>query len=518
MADLKISQLNSLAGGSLANNDVLAVVDTSASETKKITSKDLVQYGYGLIDASTLDGDIIEAGTTSARGTIQLTDSTSSTSLTTAATPNSVKAAYDLANSAMPKAGGTFTGNISFEGTADDFETTFAITDPTADRTITFKDESGTVAYLSDISGISGFLALTGGTMTGQILGDNSTSASTPGYAFDGDPNTGLLRTGADELALVTGGTARLTADASGNINIPGNLSVQGTTTTIDSTTLVVKDKNIEMGAVTSPTDVTADGGGITLKGTTDKTINWIDSTDAWTFSEHVDLASTKEIRIAGTKVLDATSLGSGVVSSSLTSVGTIATGTWSATTIAVNKGGTGQTSYTDGQLLIGNSTGNTLAKSTLTAGSGISITNGSGSITIAATASGDVTLNGVQTLTNKTLTDPAIIGTILEDVYTISDGAAFEIDPGNGSIQLITLGANRTPKATNFAAGEAVTLMVDDGSAYTLTWSDSTFGGSGVVWKTGGGNAPTLNTTGYTVIVLWKVGTQVYGARVGDA
>ncbi len=100
----------------------------------------------------------------------------------------------------------------------------------------------------------------------------------------------------------------------------------------------------------------------------------------------------------------------------------------------------------------------------------------------------GDVTLTGTQTLTNKTLTDPAIIGTILEDVFTITDGAAFEIDPGNGSIQLITLGANRTPKATNFAAGESVTLMVDDGSAYTLTWSDSTFGGSGVVWKTGGG------------------------------
>ena len=105
-----------------------------------------------------------------------------------------------------------------------------------------------------------------------------------------------------------------------------------------------------------------------------------------------------------------------------------------------------------------------------------------------------------------------------MEDVYTISDGAAFEIDPGNGSIQLITLGANRTPKATNFAAGESVTLMVDDGSAYTLTWTDATFGGSGVVWKTDGGSAPTLNTSGYTVIVLWKVSTQVYGARVGDA
>jgi hypothetical protein len=187
----------------------------------------------------------------------------------------------------MPKAGGTFTGNISFEGSTDDaFETTFAITDPTADRTITFKNESGTVAYLSDISGISTFLPLAGGTMTGQILGDDSTSASTPGYAFDGDPDTGLLRTGANELGLVTGGTSRLTIDASGNVVIPGNFTVQGTTTTIDTTTLVVKDKNIEMGAVATPTDVTADGGGITLKGTTDKTINWVDATDAWTSSE----------------------------------------------------------------------------------------------------------------------------------------------------------------------------------------------------------------------------------------
>jgi hypothetical protein len=124
--------------------------------------------------------------------------------------------------------------------------------------------------------------------------------------------------------------------------------------------------------------------------------------------------------------------------------------------------------------------------------------------------------LDAAQTFTAvQTLTDPAIIGTILEDVYTITDGAAFEVDPSNGSVQLITLGANRTPKATNFAAGESITLMVDDGTAYTLTWTDATWGGSGVVWI--GGSAPTLATSGYTVIQFWKVSTTVYGAYVGD-
>ena len=120
--------------------------------------------------------------------------------------------------------------------------------------------------------------------------------------------------------------------------------------------------------------------------------------------------------------------------------------------------------------------------------------------------------------ITTGTFVDPAITGTILEDIFTITDGAAFEVDPGNGSIQLITLGASRTPKCTNFVAGESVTLTVDDGTAYTITWTDATWGTGGVVWKTNAGAAPTLNTSGYTVIVLWKVSTQVYGARVGDA
>ena len=119
-----------------------------------------------------------------------------------------------------------------------------------------------------------------------------------------------------------------------GNLTVGGNFTVNGTTTTIDSTTLSVEDKNIEIGKVSSPSDTTADGGGLTLKGTTDKTFNWVDATDSWTSSEHLDLLSSKVLKIAGTQILSATALGSSVVSSSLTSLGTIATGVWQGTPI----------------------------------------------------------------------------------------------------------------------------------------------------------------------------------------
>jgi len=57
------------------------------------------------------------------------------------------------------------------------------------------------------------------------------------------------------------------------------------------------------------------------------------------------------------------------------------------------------------------------------------------------------------------------------------------------------------------------LTLMVDDGTARTITWTSLA-----VTWKTNNGAAPTLNTTGYTAIQLWEVGNVIYGARVGDA
>jgi hypothetical protein len=96
------------------------------------------------------------------------------------------------------------------------------------------------------------YLAKTGGLMTGQIFGDNSTSLSTPAYAFDGDGNTGIGRTGTDELALVTGGVARLTADAAGNINVSGGLSKNGTDVVITTDARLADMRTPTDGSVTN--------------------------------------------------------------------------------------------------------------------------------------------------------------------------------------------------------------------------------------------------------------------------
>jgi len=123
---------------------------------------------------------------------------------------------------------------------------------------------------------------------------DGSTSA--PAFSFNSDPNTGISG-GSDTLTFSTGGTGRMSISSAGLVNIVGDLTVGGTTTTINTATLDVEDKNITLGKVSTPTDTTADGGGLTLKGATDKTFNWVNSTDSWTSSEHLSVSGQKEVR-----------------------------------------------------------------------------------------------------------------------------------------------------------------------------------------------------------------------------
>lgn len=115
------------------------------------------------------------------------------------------------------------------------------------------------------------------------------------------------------------------------------------------------------------------------------------------------------------------------------------------------------------------------------------------------------------QTLYSKSLSNPIFTGAYTESIYVVS-GTTPALTPANGTIQVWTLTGNSTPTLEGtFIAGRSMTLMIDDGTAYTITWPS-------VTWKTDAGTAPALNTSGLTAIQLWRVGDIVYGARVGDA
>ena len=94
--------------------------------------------------------------------------------------------------------------------------------------------------------------------------------------------------TGTANEVEVSASIGAITVGLPDDVTIAGNLTVNGTTTTVNSTTVTVDDKNIELGSVASPSDTTADGGGITLKGASDKTILWNNSTDNWTFNQAI--------------------------------------------------------------------------------------------------------------------------------------------------------------------------------------------------------------------------------------
>jgi hypothetical protein len=186
----------------------------------------------------------------------------------------------------------------------------------------------GTATQCVAIGGDGAFVSLSGNqTITGNKIFTGSITVS--GATIDGFTTTG-------------------------NVTIGGNLTVNGTTTTINSTTVSVDDKNIELAATASPSDSSADGAGFTIKGDTDKTFNWLNATDAFTSSEHIALANGKAFYINGVNVLSATSLGSNIVSSSLTTVATISGGTWQGSAIGLAYGGTGATTASGARTNLG--------------------------------------------------------------------------------------------------------------------------------------------------------------------
>jgi hypothetical protein len=104
------------------------------------------------------------------------------------------------------------------------------------------------------------------------------------------------------QSTLTTTGSATI----GGNATIAGNLTVEGVTTTVNTSTLIVEDKNIELAATSSPTDSLADGAGFTIKGSSDKTLTWSNTTKCFTVNQGLDIEHVIETVTANSTAINA--------------------------------------------------------------------------------------------------------------------------------------------------------------------------------------------------------------------
>lgn len=320
---------------------------------------------------------------------------------------------------------------------------------------------------------------------------------------------------GATSLYASAGANNITIGGATSTVLLPGNLTVSGTTTFIDTQNLRVEDSVIDLNSNDAGAGVGSNqNGGINiLSSTPSNTVTLLVTGSDGGYLESssgLSVASGKAFKVAGTDVLTATALGSSVVSSSLTSVGTIATGVWNGTAIGTAFGGTGQdfssstgfiqlsggnasvvaaidvstditgilpvanggtgldgSAATNGQLLIGNGSG--YALNTLTAGSGISISNASGAITITNTGGGFTASQSYTAgaSTNISLTVPtgssSTVGFLAQ--ILMDDGS----DPGNSGLVEISGVITRSTGAPLAPTLDIIVIPGADGDKVSL-------------------------------------------------
>jgi hypothetical protein len=339
--------------------------------------------------------------------------------------------------------------SIVFEGSsADASETTLTVTNPTGDRTITLPDATGTVALTNNK------LDVFASTTSAELRTVISDETGTGGLVF------------ADTPTLITPNIGAATGTS---LVLSGDLTVNGTTTTINSTEITIDDKNLVLGSVATPTDAGADGGGLTLKGATDKTLNWVDATDAWTSSEHFNIASGKSYYVNGTALKD--------VSETLTNK-TITSPTVSGLTLS------------DGSIVIEGSTANdfetTLTVTDPTGDRTITFQDGTG--TVAFTSDITVSASSTNTFTNKSiaLSTNTVTGTLAEFNTALSDA------------DFVSLAGTETLTNKTLTSPTLTTPNIGVATATSITLADALIGSA----------TTSLSTTSATVVDSWSAST----------
>jgi cytoskeletal protein CcmA (bactofilin family) len=393
-----IATANGLSGGTITTTGTLGVTTGSTltvntagihvNSALSITSLTLAGAASGITTLAA--GNTTITGFANVTGNVQIS-AINATSFGATLTSNSTTAILTVGNSSV-----TATMNSStFSGTANNSTNLGGSSLATVQGQIT---GNAATAYTNAVSytdtkigtANTAMVANAGAAYTNAIaIAANGSNISSGTVAFARLPSlfVGTTTIQSTSAAQAVSGITTLAAGnttITGDITVSGNLTINGTTTNINSTNLLVEDKNIILGDVTTPSDVTADGGGITLKGGTDKTFNWVDATDSWTASEHIDLAAGKVYKIGTTTIANSTALGTGILASSLTSVGTLSSLTLGGALSGVTTLAAGNTTIT----------GFANVSTTLQVGGNTTITGNTTSMLIVGTAVDGVDAN----------------------------------------------------------------------------------------------------------------------------
>lgn len=369
--------------------------------------------------------------------------------LFTGGTHSGIAATYDDTNAAVNldvadftiTLGGDLTGNVTITNLGS-----ATLNATVAANSVALGDDT-TGNYVASVAAGTGISVSNTGTEGGTFTVTNEGVTGIAGTTNEVEVSAS---TGSVTVGLPSNVSITTDLTVGNDLTVTGNLTVNGNTVTINSTTISVDDKNIELGATASPSDATANEGGITLKGTTDKTIKWLDTTDAWTFSEHIELAAGKSFYIDGNSVLSNTTLGSGVVTSSLTSVGTITTGVWNGTDIAVADGGTGASTAADARTNLGLAIGSNVQAYDATLAALANITTSADTLIYAT---------GADTFTTTSLTSFA--RTLLDD----ADAATARTTLGLGTIA--TQNSNNVSITGGSVSSISLDLVTIDGGTF---------------------------------------------------